>query len=124
LLIWNAAPLTLPFAVFSKCTLDGMRQSTSLAKASYQDMCIFPPGMCFFWQDGHQAILELAQQKELRAFLSSCGLPPSTLQRLSAAADLRRREARCACHSYPVHLSCLPYCGSDWITLAIALCHT
>lgn len=50
-------------------------------------------------QGGHDAVLHLAHQPELRVFLAACGLPPETLQRLSAAAALRRSEtarARCA----------------------------
>ncbi|EIE18442.1 hypothetical protein COCSUDRAFT_68209 [Coccomyxa subellipsoidea C-169] len=41
---------------------------------------------------GHDAVLHLAHQPELRVFLAACGLPPETLQRLSAAAALRRSE--------------------------------
>ena len=37
-------------------------------------------------------MLQLSRQPELRAFLAACGLPPDTLQRLSAAAAMRRSE--------------------------------
>lgn len=50
-------------------------------------------------QGGHDAILELSRQPELRVFLAACGLPPDTLDRLSVAAAMRRSEtvrARCA----------------------------
>ncbi|BDA48303.1 probable lipase at C-terminar half [Coccomyxa sp. Obi] len=42
---------------------------------------------------GHEAILRLAQQPELRVFLAACGLPPDTLRRLSVAAAMRRTES-------------------------------
>ncbi len=44
-------------------------------------------------QGGHEAILRLAQQPELRVFLASCGLPPDTLRRLSMAAAMRRTDS-------------------------------